>query len=481
MTETRNSAGEAYVPILVLGAGPTGLGAAYRLQERGEQDFLVLEKNSYPGGLAASFTDPRGFTWDLGGHVQFSHYGYFDEVMDEVLEQGWIHHLRQSHTWIGDRFVPYPFQYNLRFLPKPELWRCLRGLLALRGIHAERPANLKEWILATFGEGIAELFLLPYNAKVWAHPPEMLSHQWVGERVAVVDLERALENIVLERDDDTWGPNRTFRFPRKGGTGAIWRTVALRIPSLHLIYRAEAVGLNCRRRQLWLKDGRRLRYDALISTAPLDVLAAISGRADWQRLAHRLAYCSTHVVGIGVEGATPEDLRRKNWMYFPEERFPFYRVTVFSNYSPNNVPAPARYWSLMAEISESRFRPVRRGRLAEAVIRGLQEAALLPEDAQVVSVWRRFLPRGYPVPTTDRDEVLEELLASMESEGIFSRGRFGAWKYEVANQDHSFMQGVEAADRILSGTEEVTVHDPQRVNSGTLKEDRRRQEAVAAG
>ena len=70
------------VKYLIIGAGPTGLGAAYRLKELGENDFLVLEAEAYAGGLAASFKDNAGFTWDVGGHVVFSHYAYFDQLVD---------------------------------------------------------------------------------------------------------------------------------------------------------------------------------------------------------------------------------------------------------------------------------------------------------------------------------------------------------------------------------------------------------------
>src|SRR5437870_5769735 len=72
-------------PPIILGAGPTGLGAAYRLQERGVDDFTVVEARAEPGGLASSYVDARGFTWDVGGHVQFSHYAYYDDLLDRAL------------------------------------------------------------------------------------------------------------------------------------------------------------------------------------------------------------------------------------------------------------------------------------------------------------------------------------------------------------------------------------------------------------
>src|SRR5580704_10652643 len=95
--------------VVILGAGPTGLGAAYRLAEIGEVGVQIFDENHSAGGLASSFVDQNGFTWDIGGHVQFSHYRYFDDLMRKALgDDGWLSHRRESWAWMEDRFVPYP-------------------------------------------------------------------------------------------------------------------------------------------------------------------------------------------------------------------------------------------------------------------------------------------------------------------------------------------------------------------------------------
>src|SRR4051794_29455059 len=99
------------VTLLIIGAGPTGLGAALRCQEIGERDFLILEGAAEPGGLATSVVDEQGFTWDLGAHLQFSHYQKVDEILDAALPpQDWRWQQRSTWIWTNDRFVPYPFQ-----------------------------------------------------------------------------------------------------------------------------------------------------------------------------------------------------------------------------------------------------------------------------------------------------------------------------------------------------------------------------------
>jgi protoporphyrinogen oxidase len=388
--------------------------------------------------------------------------------MDELLgADGWLHHERESWVWMRERFIPYPFQMNIRRLPHEEMKECVSGLVRLyKDGRKDRPANFSEWIDATFGEGLARIFMRPYNFKVWAYPLERLAHSWVGERVAVTDLERVLNNIFDQHDDVSWGPNNRFRFPKYGGTGSVWRECARRLPADRLRFDADVVRINPARREVVLADGSVERYDRLLSTIPLPGLVERAGMTDLVPVARRLAHSTSHIFGVGVRGAPREEVASKCWMYFPEDDNPFYRVTVFSNYSPNNVPDIRQGWSLMAEVSESPEKPVQSTPEArfEEVIQGMLNTRLIACREDIVHTWYARLEHGYPTPTIDRDEVVFGLLSKLDAMGIFSRGRFGAWRYEVSNQDHSLMQGVEWVDSQLNGGEELTLHHPEIVN-----------------
>ena len=152
-------------------------------------------------------------------------------------------------------------------------------------------------------------------------------------------------------------------------------------------------------------------------------------------------------------------------MYFPESNCPFYRVTVFSNYSKNNVPDIQNFWSLMTETSESPKKPVDRKNLIQETIQGLINTQLVGSESDVVSTWMYSADYGYPTPSKSRDAALNQVLPYLDQLNIYSRGRFGAWKYEVSNQDHSLMQGVECVNRILLGIPETTVYFPSVANA----------------
>ncbi|MBL9000987.1 MAG: FAD-dependent oxidoreductase [Phycisphaerae bacterium] len=465
--------------IVVIGAGPTGLGAGYRLQELGYTNFTVYESLPFVGGLAHSFVDPVGFTWDIGGHVMFSHYTYYDGVFEKLMGEDYTLNDRESWVRIAGRWVPYPFQNNIRYLPREMAHDCIAGLIraqtgggTVKSHHEAK--NFGEFIDAVFGEGIARHFMRPYNFKVWAYPPEMMNKQWIGERVAVIDYERALRNLILEKDDFGWGPNNRFKFPLRGGTGEFYRRFGpvlgltedgKETPHSRIRLRKRCNRIDVDTRTVYFDDGTNVPYDTLISTKPLDVLcqSILTGEVP-ERIRHaagRLLHSGGHMVGIGIKRKCPST---KSWMYFPDDNCPFYRVTYLSNYSPFMTPADntrgdAPFYSLLCETSCSPHKPVDASTIVEETIRGLENAGLLEpgERRDIVSTWHYYADYSYPTPSVDRDEILAEVIPWLESRGIYSRGRFGMWKYEVANTDHTLMQGVELANRLVLGEKETTI------------------------
>lgn len=174
--------------------------------------------------------------------------------------------------------------------------------------------------------------------------------------------------------------------------------------------------------------------------------------------ADHLVHNSGLIVGLGFNVKRDDP---KCWMYFPESDSPFYRVTNFHNYSPHNVPGGDldNYFSLMCETTYSDHKPEDKVKIVEETVTGLINSGMINESERerIVSRYLIEIPYSYPIPTINRDRSLDIIQPYLEFRGVYSRGRFGAWIYEVGNMDHSFMQGVEVVDRILAGKEEKTV------------------------
>ena len=339
------------------------------------------------------------------------------------------------------------------------------------------------------GEGVADIFMRPYNYKVWAVPTTKMQCQWLGERVAAPDVKTVVRNVVLNKVAGNWGPNATFRFPARDGTGGIWIAVADTLPKEKTRYgkHGEVTKVNADKKIVTLADGTTIGYDKLVNTMPVDKLVEKMEDTALVKLSSGLFYSSTHVIGVGLRGALPERIGDKCWLYFPEDNCPFYRATIFSNYSPYNQPAadvklptlyladgskPASteaqegpYWSVMLEVSQSELKPVDEENLLKDCIQGLINTEMIKSSDEIVSTYHRKFVQGYPTPTLEREGVLKELLPKLQAKDILSRGRFGSWRYEVGNQDHSFMLGVEAVDHIVNGAVELTLNYPDFVNS----------------
>ncbi len=458
---------------IIIGAGPCGLGAAYRLNQLGVSDWVILERNAYVGGLSASFRDDHSFVWDLGGHVMFSHYEKFDRMIKETSSPNdWIEHKRESWIRCFDRFIPYPFQQNIQRLPREVLIDCIADLVETQRTKSNTPKNFHEWVLKSFGQTMSDVFMRPYNEKVWAYPLDLLGTTWLGERVATIDLRQLLANIISGNDDVSWGPNNNFKFPAQGGTGAIWNSLAATLPSEKIILNDQVVDIDPAHKIVTTESGKTYQYDALLSTLPATFLATLCHDEVACESLSKLRYSSTHVIGLGFNGNLPQILQNKCWMYFPESNCPFYRVTVFSHYSPNNVARPGKQWSIMAEISESdMFRPAAASpdEFIDITQKGLLNTGLISPNDKPITSWYKHIPYGYPTPTVERDNIILPFIERFDSESVFSRGRFGAWRYEVANMDHSFMQGHEWADFMINLTPETTFLYPEIVNSADYK------------
>lgn len=438
--------------VVVVGAGPCGLACGLELQRLGHKSWALFERSDIPGGCASSVVDPSGFTWDKGGHVVFSHFGEFDRLLDEALGEEVHEHERSSFVLVGGRWVPYPFQNNLRHLDPEDAYDCLVGLIDAPG--ASGAEDFGTWMAQMFGEGITRLFMHPYNTKVWATPPSSMSANWIGERVSVVDHRRALRNALLGLDDVGWGPNNTFRFPRTGGTGEIYRRLADRLGG-HIHYQSELVGLDTARRVARFSDGRSQQYEALVSTMPVDRLVALIDDCppEVRDAAAALEHNGVWVVGVGCERGLADD---RSWLYFADPEVPFYRVTNFAKYAAANVPGAdtTRYSSYLTETSYSRHRPGDRGGLERSVVEALVATGLIDETVPIASVHTIDVDYAYPVPTLDRDAALAVVQPWLMGRDIYSRGRFGSWRYEIGNMDHAAKMGIDVARLLVEGRPE---------------------------
>lgn len=427
-----------HVDVLVIGAGPTGIGAAVRLAERGV-DHLMVEAGASVGGMARSVRDEHGFTWDLGGHVIHSHFASFDKAI-AAAGTPMLAVRRNGYVWMGGRLLAAPIQQQLDTLPDD--------------LRPGAPASsLAEYYRNTFGAELTSRFFAPYTAKMWAHDAELIDHRWTSLRSGSGMRNVPTIGLASQRREQ---PVEFFPYP-EGGTGQLWLDIAdALLDESRLRLNTAVVALDAQAREATLSDGTIVHYDSCISTA------AITTTMGWVGIeaahAGRLATSAVHAIGFGMTGTASEQLADKTYLHSPDADVPWYRATVLSNYDPGS--AGAGRWNVLCEVSTSAQRPTG----LEDAVRGSREslARLGVDTSTITSVWTTLVPMGYPVPTLGRDEILRDVDDRLLALGIRSRGRFGGWRYESCNQDYSYAQGVEAVDALVDGTSEDVYWHPER-------------------
>jgi UDP-galactopyranose mutase len=457
---------------VIIGAGPTGLSAAYHLGQLGS-GAVLLERNATVGGWCRSITD-GGFTFDYAGHIMFSNDPYVLKLYDTLLGDNQHWQMREAWVYSKQVYTRYPFQGALYGLPPEVIKECIIGAVEARhgGVRADGPGpqvadccadgttdavnsaacaanaaprNFEEFIHKVWGAGIARHFAIPYNRKLWTVPLSEMETSWLGGRVPLPDLGEIIDGA-LRPVAKPMGPNARFGYPKRGGFQALMNGFLPHIRG-KIELNASAVSLLPSEHAVVLADGRRLHYQQLISTMPLPELVRLIGAAappEVRRAAAGLRHVSIRCVNIGVARTGVTD---KHWIYYPEDTI-FHRIFVQGNASPEcNAPGG---FGFTCEISYSPHKPLPLDgdALIARCVDDCVRTGFLSADDRVVTANLVDMPYAYVVYDHARATNVATIREWMAEHDIILAGRYSEWEYY--NSDHAFLAGKKAAETVLA-------------------------------
>jgi protoporphyrinogen oxidase len=422
--------------ILIIGAGLAGLSAAYHLRGR---DHMIVEAESQVGGLCKSFS-VDGFTFDCTGHLIHFRTEEGKKFIQNILGNKIRQHQRKAAIFLQDRYTDYPFQANTYGLSPEIVKECLLGFVrTLTGKRKRRLTNFHDWIYETFGEGIANHFMVPYNRKLWQHDLRDIALDWVNWSIPKPDLEDVL-NGALGLKNKQFGYNPIFYYPVEGGIGSFPRSIPVN-GNLVLNNGVEKVDVKARR--VTLSDGRQVRYRHLFSTMPLH---ALLGKLDnvpsfINSARSKLEYVSVLNINIGVER---EEVLPFHWVYFPEEDKPFYRVGCPSNFS--DTVSPKGTSLLFVEISLRPGSGYDIPEITTQTIHALKRISILREGDRLAMVQPVLLPYAYVIYNCARSKTVKRVQDYLNRNSIYSFGRYGSWVY--SSMEDAVLEGKAAAAKV---------------------------------
>jgi protoporphyrinogen oxidase len=430
------------VPVVILGGGMTGLSAAWHLDG---VESLVLERDAEPGGLCRSFAED-GFTFDCTGHLLHLREPRFRDLVERLAPGAFAAHERRALIFSKGTFTPYPFQANLHGLPVDTVKECVAGFVEalLRREKAGDPdpqrATFKEWVEAVFGAGIAQHFMLPYNAKLWRVDLDEIECGWVSWSIPRPTLREVLDGA-FGATVRGLGYNPTFLYPRRGGIRTLPDAFARRVPAIRTGSAVEAI--DAARRMVRLRGGETIAYERLVSTLPLDrLLQATEGLPDGMgAIGRRLRSVRVLNICLGIGRSRLSDA---HWVYFPEPEYSFYRIGFPSNLAPGMAPRGCA--SVWAERSLLPGEPFDEQEVIAATTDDLRRAGILRARDRVVFARVGVLDPAYVLYDRHRARHVPRVLETLREHGIDSTGRFGAWEY--SSMEGAMRAGAEAAERL---------------------------------
>lgn len=427
--------------ILILGAGLAGLSASFHLKQRG-LEAEVLEKEAEAGGLCRSKNVGR-FSFDYTGHLLHFRSAYASGLVRGLLGDTLVAHRRRAAIFTRRVFVPYPFQCNLSALPPRVLKECFTGFIRARGCSrgAEEPDFLS-WIRASFGDGIAKHFMVPYNTKFWTVPPQRMTCEWLDGFVPVPTLDQMIDGAVGSRHRP-YGYNARFWYPREGGIQQLPRALEQR--GFPVRTRMELTSIDLRRKFV-RAGGRREKFDMIISSIPLPDLPGLipAMPGEISREIGKLRWNSVSVLNLGIARPMAAD---NHWVYYPDGAYPFFRVGFYHAVSSALVPPGGS--SLYAEVSRPGGASARTTEVRQRIKQGLVRCGILRSPGEIQVEDFNDIEYAYPLYDHNYSRAVSRITEYLKANGIIPVGRYGRWKY--MSMEDSLLDGCAAARRIAAG------------------------------
>jgi protoporphyrinogen oxidase len=451
----------------VLGAGPAGLTAGYRLAALGNP-VTVFEADEVVGGLARTVVRD-GYRFDLGGHRFFTKSTEVERIWDEVLGDDMLTRPRLSRILWNGRFLDYPLRCAdvVRKLGHAELARCVASYLAAAFRRRGREESFEDWVSLRFGRRLFDLFFREYTEKVWGVPTSELRADWAAQRIRGLSLASAARAAVLGNRAGIRTLIGEFRYPRLG-PGQMWEAmadeIAARGGTMMLETQVERIETAGGRVRSVVAGGAAYEPSGVISSLPLrNVVGMLDPPppAQVQAAAQGLRYRDFLTVALALDGGSPFP---DNWVYVHEPGVRVARIQNYAAWSPAMVPNAATSClglEYFCFAGDDLWRMDDED-LVQLATSEVQRLGLVPAAA-VLRGWVVRVPKAYPMYDRDYDRrvtIIRSWLAGFAN--LQQIGRNGLHRYN--NSDHSMLTALRAVENLVQGAG----HDVWSVNADAV-------------
>lgn len=429
--------------IVIIGAGLTGLSTAYHLESHGFFDYVMFEKEADVGGLCRTVTHD-GFTFDYAGHFLHINDEYFQSFINNVIGLNTFDAVtRKSYIYSHGVHTDYPFQMNLYGLPTDVIAECIEGFVT-RDTASTPDGSYNQWVIRNFGAGFGKHFFFPYQEKMFAHHLQNITSTWTGRFVPSTTLRQIIYGALTPAQDKNVGYNAQFWYPRQGGIAQLVNKLAEHIIN-PIRTEHEIQSIDLRNKVITCTNGHAEPFTTLVNTIPLDLLLEkLKEPADLNVRAARQHLVCNSVVNFNL-GVSRPDMTHQNWIYYPEQEIPFYRLVFPHTCSPHMTPPDCS--SISGEWSYINKETQAQEKITAQALEYTKKLWNLA-DSDIVTQKMLHLPHAYVIYDTWREHNLKNIHARLNDYDIHSIGRYGAWKY--ASMQEAILDGKAMAEQLIA-------------------------------
>lgn len=399
--------------VVIIGAGVSGLTTAQHLPAN--VDYIILEKEDFSGGLASQFQS-GGHWFDYGGH--YFHFQDKPEIKTH-LEQftGFKEYTRNSKTYLLDRYIPFPVQFHLAFLPleiKKQILGEMSGDSSQTAIK-----SLEDFLLRHFGPTLTGLFFRPFLGKYYQTDLSNMAANMDKGSIPVPDAQRVELGYKGKRFKA--GYNTVIYYP----AASLRQFIANYSEPVkkNIRFNEKVIAVDTLRRIVTTEKGDHY-YDHLVTTMPLNQLLKILEPMDFFPSSQHFKHASTLLVNAILK----KKRKRFHWVYLAEEKFPFYRAGLYAGH-----PRPACY--LERNVAPKDSGRIDRDALHQDIAYTLKELGVIHQADEIEYFDARFIPVSYVIFDKRWHTLVPPVLKQLKNLKIHSIGRFGTWNYSSMAND----------------------------------------------
>jgi protoporphyrinogen oxidase len=422
---------------LIIGTGLAGLSTGFHLNN----DYILIEASDSPGGTANT-SHFNGFKLDNAVHIFYFKDQTILNWISDTLNVELLETKRKSSVWINNAYIKYPMQYHLSELPWPLRISSMKSILNSvsnkKGINSSD--NFETYSLLAFGAQLTDIFVRPYNEKLFCVPMALLNTDWIGNYISDYSRMKMLLSI-LGIMNNNYGRNSKFYYPLEGGVSTVAQKISSQL-KISPLYNCSLQKVIYDKKKVLLSDGAEVKYEYLINTIPLDSFLNTFDSLPHDifaslKLLKRNSTTLLHILGKG------KIKKEEHWIYVPDTTIPFYRITIPGNINPANCPVDR--FALTLEFGGNVYKSQS---VLDKSIAILKSMGILNQNNTDIEFCWRLIDCSYIIYDENRKMALKKIFPFLQRNQIRSIGRYGAWEY--SNMEDAILHGKNVASYLLN-------------------------------